>query len=93
MNYPIISLLKVKVTLNLNLNYIIIKNTKVHQYRILNYYFYHYLYYYLYKNTTHHDMCHHVFMYYGRDKNTNLQTNGSSKYISNTYGGVMQNET
>ena len=36
-------------------------------------------------------MCHHVSMYDGRDKNTNLQTNGSIKYISNTYGGVMQN--
>ena len=29
-----------------------------------------YLYYYLYKNTTH-DMCHHLFIYDGRDKNTN----------------------
>ena len=31
-------------------------------------------------------------MYDGRDKNTNLQTNSSTKYISNTYGGVLQNE-
>ena len=37
-------------------------------------------------------MCYHVSMYDGRDKNTNSQTNGSLKYISNTYGGVMQNE-
>jgi hypothetical protein len=34
-------------------------------------------------------MCHHVFMYDGRDKNTNLQINGSIKYISNTHGGVL----
>ena len=47
--------------------------------------------YYLYKNTTN-DICHHVFMYYGRDKNTNLQTNSSTKYISNAYGDMMQNE-
>ena len=39
-----------------------------------------------------HDMCHHVFMYDGRDKNTNSQTNELIKYMSNTYGGVMQNE-
>ena len=31
-------------------------------------------------------------MYNGRDKNINSQTNGSIKYISNEYGGVMQNE-
>ena len=31
-------------------------------------------------------------MYDERDKNINLQTNGSIKYISNTNGGVMQNE-
>ena len=33
-------------------------------------------------------------MYDGRDKYTNSQTNGSIKYISNTYGGggVMQNK-
>jgi hypothetical protein len=37
-------------------------------------------------------MCHHVFMYDGKDKNTNSQINGSIKYISNTYRGVMQNE-
>ena len=35
-------------------------------------------------------MCHHVFMYDGRDKTTNLQTNSSTKYIQNTYGGMMQ---
>jgi hypothetical protein len=35
-------------------------------------------------------MCYHVFIYDGRDKNTNSQTNGSIKYISNTHGGVMQ---
>ena len=38
-------------------------------------------------------MCHHIFMYDGRDKNTNSQTNGLIKYISNTRGGVMQNES
>ena len=32
---------------------------------------------------------HHVFMYDGRDKNINSQTDGSIKYISNTHGGVM----
>ena len=32
-------------------------------------------------------------MYDGRDKNTNSQTNNSTKYISNTYGGVIQNES
>ena len=37
-------------------------------------------------------MCHRVFMYDGINKNTNSQTNGSVKYISNTNGGVMQNE-
>ena len=37
-------------------------------------------------------MGHHVFMYVGRDKNTNLQANSLTKYISNTYGCVMQNE-
>ena len=26
-------------------------------------------------------MCHHVFMYDGRDKTTNSQTNSSTKYI------------
>ena len=30
-------------------------------------------------------------MYDGRDKNTNSQTNSSTKYKSNTYGGA-QNE-
>jgi hypothetical protein len=29
-------------------------------------------------------------MYGGRDKNTNSQTNSSTKHILNTYGGVMQ---
>ena len=31
-------------------------------------------------------------MYDGRVKNINSQTNSSTKYISNTYRGVMQNE-
>ena len=31
-------------------------------------------------------------MYDERDKNINSQTNSSTKYISNIYGGVMQNE-
>ena len=26
-------------------------------------------------------MCHHIFMYDGRDKNTSSQTNGSTKHI------------
>ena len=34
----------------------------------------------------------HVFIYDGRDKNTNSQANSSIKYISNIYGGVMQNK-
>ena len=37
-------------------------------------------------------MCHHVFMYDGRDKNIISQINSSTKYISNTYRDVMQNE-
>jgi hypothetical protein len=37
-------------------------------------------------------MCHHIFMYDGRDKNTNSQINCSINYISNTHGGVMQNK-
>ena len=37
-------------------------------------------------------MCHHVFMYDERNKNTNSQINSSIKYISNTHGGIMQNE-
>ena len=41
--------------------------------------------------TTHH-MCYHMFMYDEKDKNTNSQTNGSIKYISNIHGDVMQNE-
>ena len=32
-------------------------------------------------------------MYDRRDKNINSQTNSSTKYISNIYGGVMQNES
>ena len=31
-------------------------------------------------------------MYDRRDKNINSQTNSSTKYISNTYRGVMQNK-
>ena len=31
-------------------------------------------------------------MYDERDKSTNSQTNGSIKYISNTYESVMQNK-
>ena len=31
-------------------------------------------------------------MYDGRDKNTNSQINSSTKYVSNTYRGVMRNE-
>ena len=31
-------------------------------------------------------------MYDARDKNTNSQTNRSTKYILNTYGDVMQNK-
>ena len=37
-------------------------------------------------------MCHHVFIYDGRDKNTNSQTNDSIKFILIIYGGVMQYE-
>ena len=37
-------------------------------------------------------MCHHILMYDGRNKNTNLETNGSIKYISIIYEGVMQNK-
>ena len=37
-------------------------------------------------------MCHHVFMYDERNKNINSQINSSIKYISNTRGGIMQNE-
>ena len=82
-------LLQVKLLLNLNINYIIIGA----QYKILKLLFLslliYYLYYCLYKNTTH-DMCHHVFMY---DEDTNSQTNGSIKYIPNTYGGLMHNKS
>ena len=63
----------------------------MHQYKILKLLFLSLLLYYLYKNSTH-DICHHIFMYDGRYKNINLQTDSSTKYISNTYGGVMQNE-
>ena len=94
-NYPIISLLKVKVTPKsksklYNYNKILRCtniNSKLQFLSLLAYY----LYYYLYKNTTH-DICHHIFMYDVRDKNINSQTNSSIKYTSNTYGGVMQNE-
>ena len=43
-------------------------------------------------------MCHHIFMYKRRDKNTDFyvvhiaQTKCSIKYILNIYGGVMQSE-
>ena len=37
-------------------------------------------------------MYHHVFMYDEGDKNINSQINSSIKYISNTHGGIMQNE-
>ena len=37
-------------------------------------------------------MGHCIFMYDGRDKNPNSQTNSSTKYISNTCGDEMQNE-
>jgi hypothetical protein len=43
-------------------------------------------------------VCHHVFKYEERDKNTNfyivhiVQTKGSIKYILNIYGGVMQSK-
>ena len=37
-------------------------------------------------------MRHYVFIYDGRDKNINSQTNNSVKYISNTYGDVTKNE-
>ena len=33
-----------------------------------------------------------MFMYDERDKTNNSQTNSSTKYISKTYEGVMQNE-
>ena len=84
-------LLQVKLLLNLNINYIIIGA----QYKILKLLFLslliYYLYYYLYKNTTH-NICHHIFMYDGRDKNTSSQTNGPIEYVANTRGDVMQNE-
>ena len=46
------------------------------------------LYYCLYKNTTH-GICHHIFIYDGRDKNTSSQTKGSTKHILNTHGGAQ----
>ena len=36
-------------------------------------------------------MCHHIFMYDARDKNTNLKINSLIKYILNIHGGVTQN--
>ena len=62
----------------------------MHQYKILKLLFLSLVIYYLYKNTTH-DICHHIFMYDGSDKNINSQTNSSTKHILNTYGGA-QNE-
>ena len=62
----------------------------MHQYEILKLLFLSLLIYYLYKNTTH-DICHHIFMYDGKDKNTYSQTNSSTKHILNTYEGA-QNE-
>ena len=44
-----------------------------------------------YKYTTH-GMGHYIFVYDGRDKNTNSQTNSSTKYILNTCEDVMYNE-
>ena len=35
-------------------------------------------------------MCHHVLMYDGKDKDISPQVNDLTKYISNTYEGVMQ---
>ena len=67
----------------------------MHQYKILKLLFLslliYYLHYYFYKNTTH-NICHYIFGYDGRDKNTNSQTNSSIKHILNTYGGA-QNKT
>ena len=62
----------------------------MHQYKILKLLFLSLLIYYLYKNITH-DICHHIFMYDGRDNNTNSQTNSSTEHILNIYGGA-QNE-
>ena len=61
---------------------------KVHQYKILKLLFLPLLLYYLYKNTTHY-ICHHIFMYDGKDKNINSQTNSLTKHILNTYGGAQ----
>ena len=52
-------LLQVKLLINLNLNYIITRYIKVHQYKILKLLFLSLLIYYLYKNTTH-DICHYM---------------------------------
>ena len=52
----------------------------MHQYKILKLLFLSLLIYYLYKNTTH-DICHHIFMYEGRDNNTNSWTISSTKHI------------
>jgi hypothetical protein len=42
-NYPLMCLLNLKSPLNPNLNHIVIQqNLKVHQYEMLNYYFYNY---------------------------------------------------
>ena len=91
-NYPVILLLKVKVTPK--------SESKLYSYnkisKCTNIKFWitiliYYLCYYLYKNTIH-NMWHHIFIYDGRDKNINSQTNSSTKYTSNTYGGVIQNK-
>ena len=64
----------------------------MHQYKILKLLFQslliYYLYYYLYKNITNY-ICHYIFMYDGKDKNINSQTNSSTKHILNTYGGAQ----
>ena len=38
-------------------------------------------------------MGHHIFMYDGRDNNTNSEINSSIKYISNAQVDVIQNES
>ena len=92
-NYPIILLWKVKVTPKFksklyNYNKILkctnMKFQKITISIIINILFM----LSFIKNITH-DMCHHIFMYDGRNKNTNSQTNYSIKYISNIHGGVM----
>ena len=37
-------------------------------------------------------MYYHIFMYGGKDKNTNSQTNDSIKHISNIRGDMVQNK-